>query len=192
MTQEYPILKITADFPSRGLTTGTFAFKKCSVSEKTRTGYLVSGGSQIYGLLSEIPGLDLPNNVSPTVNVGGGQHAFELSGEIITSEADGQWGRTDDATTLDETTATGGTRAQKSNVFHNYMRYSNNDSFVPAELIYGEWSPGGVMPEDSLSVAIEDPETSIDRETSSVMNNSLTVVETLDLQDVFTGDTRMG
>lgn len=184
--QDYPILEIDAEFVSQGNVTGVFEMRKATVEETTRTGYLVSSGSQIIGALSEIFADGEPTRKNFSVDFGGGQHAFEIDFVSLGAD-DGQWGRTNDTSVIDEPSATGGDRIQKSNILHNYIRHANSDSFTPARLKYGEWAPNGVMPADYLSVAIEDPNALSDRETSSVIDGSLTLVETVDLQQTLTG-----
>lgn len=177
--QPFPILEIDADFGSpHGEVTGVFHFRKATVEEVTRTGKLVSNQfSNLLGALEQLgvlpEGGDGREGI--TIDAGGGQHVFEIDLVGIGAE-DGQWGRTNDPDVLDQTSATGGDRIQKMNVLHRYINLGRTDSFHPARLIYGEYASGGIMPQDHLDVAIEDPNVVANREESSTFDSSITLV----------------
>ncbi|WP_135302637.1 hypothetical protein [Haloarcula amylovorans] len=187
MTQSYPIIEITTHFGgSLGEKTGRFEFRKASVNEQIRTGLLAENSfSQALGALNEFFTDGTANRIGISADVGGGQHLFEINLESLGAD-DGQWGYTDDTGTLNEATATGGNREQKAQVFLNYLRKGSPDSLHPATLIYGEYSPSGIMSEDSLPVYFEDPEMNVSRDQSSVFEGSLTAIETLDVSEAAT------
>jgi len=187
-TQPHPILEIDADFGGTlGQQTGRFEFRKATVEETVRTGYLVDSAlSDVIGLLSEyLPGDDGARK-GITVDAGGGQHVFEVDLTSLGAE-DGQWGYSNDPADLDQATATGGDRVQKMHVLMRYLTVGNVDSFTPARLIYGEYSPDGFMPQDHLPVFLEDPNLLADRSEATVFDGSITFVETADLDQVLSG-----
>lgn len=180
--QGYPIIEIDADFGGTiGQVTGRFEIKKATVSENTRTGYLVdSAFSQVIGLLAEYLPVDDTARKGITIDVGGGQHIFEIEFEGL-GEEDGQWGYSADTAVLDQATATGGDRVQKVQVLQRYINVAEVHSLSPARLIYGEWAPGGIMPRDHVPVYFEDPGLVSSREEAATFDGSTTLVETLDL-----------
>lgn len=177
-TQDYPILEMTASFPNLGTKTGEFHFKKASTTEGVRTGYLVeSGFDNLLGAISRLRGGDQAGRKGVSIDTGGGQHYIEIDLRSLSAE-DGQWGYTDDASVIDNATATGGDRFQKQNVLNNYLRYGTFDSANPAHLIYGEYAPGGVMVDDFLNVMVEEPNVGIPREEASTFRGTLTLIDT--------------
>ncbi|GAB6863216.1 hypothetical protein ACFR97_10280 [Haloplanus litoreus] len=187
-TQPHPILEIDADFGgSLGQQTGRFEFRKATVEETVRTGYLVDSAlSDVIGLLSEYLPTDDGARKGITIDAGGGQHVFEVDITSLGAE-DGQWGYSNDETVLDQATATGGDRVQKMHVLMRYLTIGSVDSFTPARLIYGEYAPGGVMPQDHLPVFLEDPNILADRETATSFDGSITFVETTALDQTLSG-----
>jgi len=185
--QPTAVLFVDANFGgSLGQKTGRFTFPKGTIEMGVRTGPLVENGfSSLINTLLELVADGESGRRGISVDAGGGQHFLEIDLEGI-GEADGQWGYTDDPDTLNEATATGGDRVQKAQVLTNYLRKGAPDSFTPARVRYGEFSPDGVMPEDELNVYVEDPNTLIDRETSSIYSSSMTLIETVDLTDPIT------
>lgn len=150
-----------------------------------RTGPLVDNAfSSVIGLLSEY--LDIPGGrKGVTVDIGGGQHIWEI--DLVSLGApDGQWGYTDDTTVVDEATATGADRRVKQNVLMNYIVTASIDSFTPARLYYGEYAPNGEIAEHA-SVYFEDPNVLCDRDEASTFDASMTLVETLSLDQTLTG-----
>jgi hypothetical protein len=187
-TQPYPILEIDADFGgSLGQKTGRFEFRKSTVEETVRTGYLVDSAlSNVIGLLSEYLPADEGARKGITLDAGGGQHVFEIDLTSLGAE-DGQWGYSNDPADLDQATATGGDRVQKMHVLMRYLTVASVDSFTPARLIYGEYATNGFMPQDHLPVFLEDPNILADREQATTFDGSLTLVETADLEQTLTG-----
>jgi len=180
-TQDYPIFEITADFPERGSTTGRFEFKKATPEPTIRTGKLVDDRfSNVAGALGAVSGEG--GRKDATVDVGGGRHLNRIRVTSLTGY-DGQWGYTDDAGVTNAASASGGDRIQKAQVFNRYLLYASPDSFSPATLEYGEYAPGGFMPEGALDVFVEDPTWSLPRDESSSFVGELNFVSTIDLSN---------
>ncbi|GAA3882683.1 hypothetical protein [Haloarcula argentinensis] len=178
-SQPYPIIEITG-YVDGTYRTGRFHLKKASVSEEIRTGQLVTNGfSQALSAISRV--VDDVQLDGISIGNGAGQRVWQIDAELNGVE-DGQWGYSDDPSVLDAGSATGGDRIQKGEVLLNYLE-SGTDSLTPARLIYGGFSPGGIMPDDSVSVYIEDPSVDIRRSDSSTAPVSLTCVRTMDLNN---------
>lgn len=177
--QPYPILEIDADFGD-GQVTGIFHVVNATVEETTRTGYLVDSGlSTTLALFNSLTEDGASNRKGVKFGAGGGQHVFEIDLSTWTGSTN-QWGSTSDDTVVSESSATGADRITQMNIFQNYLRVASTDSFTPARLQYGQYDPDGVL-EDHLKVAIESPTFVVDRETSSVVEGSITLVEVADL-----------
>jgi len=191
--QPYPILTLSADLGgSVGQQTGVFEMRKATVSERVRTGPLVDNGlSQAISAITRALDVDSLPSAGITINNNAGQHVWDIDAELIGADGDGQWGSSSDPADLNAGTATGGDRTQKAQVFLRYLEKASTDSFAPAELQYGEYAPSGFMPEDSVSVFIEDPENAVDRGSSSTTDISLTAVQTPDLSGALTGTQRL-
>lgn len=201
MPYQHPVLEIDADF-GNGPVTGRFEFfagqdNSFQVEESIRTGPIVAGaGSQALAILQGLIADGESKRKGVTLDFGGGQHIIEISAQKwpdmqSPNGGDAQWGRTDDPTVLDETSATGAEPYQQQQVFNNYLRVSQTDSLSPARLEVGEYHPNGIL-DDHLDVVIEDPSTVINSESPTTMDFSLTLVETLNLDQVLDGSKRSG
>lgn len=179
VNQDYPIIEIDS-YVEGEFRTGRFELPKATVEELIRTGQLVSNGfSQALSALSQV--VDDVQLDGISIDNGAGQRVWEIDAELNGVE-DGQWGYSDDPSVLDAGSATGGDRIQKGEVLLNYLE-SGTDSLTPARLIYGGFSPGGIMPEDYVSVYIEDPSVDVRRSDSTTAPVSLTCVRTMDLNN---------
>jgi hypothetical protein len=166
--------------------TGRFVFESVDVEESIRTGYLVNSGlDDALAVLYDLVGDGESKRKGISIDGGGGQHVFELDLMTWTGESN-QWGRTDDATVLDETSATGADHLTKMNIFQNYLRVGQTDSFTPGRFQYGQYHPDGLL-DDHLEVAIESPTFVNDRENASIVDGSLTVVEIAGLTETLDG-----
>lgn len=183
---DYPILEIDAEFGgSIGQVTGIFEMPKSTVEQGVRTGPLVNNEfSTLVTMVLDAIDDGGSGRAGVTIDNGGGQFYTDIDLEGI-GESDGQWGYSPDPDVFDEATATGGDRTQKAQVLINYIRHTSPDSLVPARLKYGEFHPDGAI-EDHLDVYIEDPTMIVSRDTSSVYEGSLTLIETVDLTDPIT------
>jgi len=187
-TQDFPVLKLTADFGGDlGTKTGKFCFKKATVSFRTQVDPLLDGAfDRAAGAGAE--GIDIVTGGATaarrgvTVDVGGGQQLIEIDAEVRVGE-DGQWGYSADPDTLNLATATGGDRIQKAEVLSNYIRFGIYDSKQPARLRYGEVAPGGAARRDSLPVTIRNPDALIPRDQASAFDQSI-VLATVLHQDI--------
>lgn len=186
--QPYPIIEIDASFKQLGEKTCEFHFVKSDVNEGIRTGPLTEGAlSNLLGALRELNDGSTRKGIS--LSSGGGVHYVDISFESL-GEQDGQWGYSDDPNTLDAATATGGDREQKANVWNNTLRHSSPDSLQPARLKWGEWAPNGVMPQDHLSVYLEDPEMRVPKSGSTSFEGDLMCLETADVDRLLHGQRR--
>lgn len=199
MPYQHPILEIDADFGS-GPVTGVFEFfaaeeNSFQVEESIRTGPIVSGaGNQALSILQGILNDGESKRKGITLDFGGGQHIFEISAQTWPNMqrpdgGDAQWGASSDPSVLDATSATGADPYQQQQVFMNYLRVSQTDSLSPARLKFGEYHPDGIL-DDELEVVIEDPTAVINSDSPTTMDFSLTLVETLNLEQVLDGKKR--
>lgn len=187
-----PRIEIDADFGgSIGSVTGIFEPTLPDggggITDVVRTGFLLSGaGDDTLGFIFDLLDADESVRKGLSIDVGGGEHAVELNAQVTSGHVednDGttlQWGASSDPDTLDETTATGGTARQKAQIFQNYLRTAGGgaDSLSPARLVWGEYSPSGVL-EDHLDVVIEQPQ--FERRGPDTFRFSCALVETIDL-----------
>lgn len=168
--QEFPILKIDADFGS-GTVTGIFELyggesNRASVDERIENTLIVdNGASNLLGLLSDLAQSGSEGRKGLHIDVGGGQHTFQVDCQIPegAETPDGtpvQWGSSatvDDPPTQES--ATGAHPVAQQNVLNNYLRTASPDSLTPATLEYGLWSSQG--PLSPLDVIIKQPNVSV-------------------------------
>jgi len=180
-SQSYPIIEIDATFPSTGSVTGEIHMKKAAVNERVEINRLVDDAfdQATGGLASAGEG---PARQSVAVDLGGGNHILEIDMTGVSAE-DGQWGAesTSNESQVTEASASTGDRIQKQNVWNNYIRHSTPDSRHPARLIYGGWSPGGIMPRNSLPVTFLNAEINVPRDDASTFTGSIVMAEVIDL-----------
>jgi len=147
------ILELDCDFGS-GLTTGVFEmYGDVEVTEGVLFNFPVGGrGSALFGVAQKIVDGNNAQRAGFTIDVGGGQHLFEISfrGWEGAKDRDGndlQWGD-DSSPGLTTTSATGQHPTSQVNVFMHYLTIGTYDSAGPARLTFGEYSSGGVYSED--------------------------------------------
>jgi hypothetical protein len=175
-------LSITCDFGDpHGEVTGKFQFDSVEIEEQGRTGIIGAGG-EIIGLLIGLLEDGETTRKDLSVDLGDGQHVLALNFSLAVGDAgaDMQWGRTDDPSVLDETSATGGTAPQMKAVFFNYWRTATIDSNNPAILETEPYSSSGIL--DPLDVYLEEPSFVDPLDRASELEGTITCVETVDIQ----------
>lgn len=200
----YAAFEIEAPVASDGsLKTGRFevvgaAEGRYSLTESIRTGYLIdSGFDNVVSIYNQLTENDAPLRQGVHLDLGGGEHAVELEfenpGESTTPDGTvAQWGSSvDTADGPNPHTATGAAKEQQMAVLMNYLRKGRTDSFTPATLQFGEIHPGGFL-EDSLDVAIEQPNTTLTNDSPSRFDVAITFVATSDIKQTLAGKQRPG
>lgn len=211
MTQYKAILEIDADVSGTGTRNeGVFhMWGEADIVETIRTGYILAGfGSQGYGIFTSLADLltggGTPKRKGVHLDLGGGQHAFEITfqgweGAKDTAGNNLQWGSsaTEDAVTENGVvvSATGQDPITQMQCFMNYLRVGQTDSRRPARFTWGEYSSGGLIPnsnaDNHLEVAIESPRLGqAARSPQGSFDGSLTLVETVDITSVWDAFTR--
>lgn len=190
--QEYMSLEIEAHIDGADRV-GRFEFGpaqegRLTVSEGVRTGYLLQGSlSQLSALITDFIDEDEADRKGFYVDLGGGQHTFDIRFESPKdSEKPGgglyQWGTTADDSVLEPHSATGAGRITQLQVFSNFVRRGKTDSFTPGRFQFGQYHESGIL-EDEIAVGIESPSGRLVNDGSSRFEGSMTLIELRTLRE---------
>ena len=170
--------------------TGIFEFtSNVSVTPQIRTGFLLGGAgssinSVLSGLYEEATGEQLQGDGKRQgfyLDLGAGEHAFEVRVDQYAPGDTDQWGATADTGVQDGTSATGGDAYRQAFVFDRYVTLSTPDSVTPATLHVGEYAANGAYA--PLDVVIESPQLTVDTENPGTLTGSMTFLEAASFDD---------
>lgn len=183
------VLELTADVDDDGTQeTGAFHLVgNVSVTQEVQKSFVFDNtASGLIQLVSDIAGFEIEQRKGLYLDIGAGQHIFEIEfrGWEGATDGDGNavpWG---DGSGTYPADATQDEPLKQLQCFNRYLQFSTTDSFNPATLYVGEYADGtyGTNGEfDPLKVAVQGPRNTHTAEDFSTFDGTFTALEVLQL-----------